>query len=98
MVADSDDQLERASAMVQELLVPMDDMKNTHKQAQLRELAVINGTLRDEEQFCHICGEKVISNRVLKSLPQPFSSVFFCHAGSQAVRMPEEGHRQFQAR
>ena len=32
---------------VSQFLVPTDDDKNVHKQAQLRELALINGTLRD---------------------------------------------------
>jgi hypothetical protein len=43
--------------MVAELLVPVDDERNEHKQKQLRELALINGTLRDEE-YCNLCGEK----------------------------------------
>jgi splicing factor 1 len=43
--------------MVAELLVPVDDDKNEHKQKQLRELALINGTLREEE-YCTICGDK----------------------------------------
>eukprot|EP00976_Prorocentrum_cordatum_P055528 1120506-Prorocentrum_minimum.AAC.1 len=37
--------------MVKELLVPVDEEKNEHKRAQLRELASINGTLRDEEYW-----------------------------------------------
>ncbi len=49
--------LERAEEMVAALLVPVDDGINEHKQKQLRELARINGTLR-EEDFCNICGEK----------------------------------------
>lgn len=43
--------------MVMELLVPVEDDKNEHKQKQLRELALINGTLREDE-FCTVCGEK----------------------------------------
>jgi hypothetical protein len=39
------------------LLRPIDDDANEHKQKQLRELALINGTLRDDE-YCHVCGEK----------------------------------------
>lgn len=50
-------QVERAAVMVSELLVPIDDEKNEHKQKQLRELALINGTLREEE-YCMLCGEK----------------------------------------
>jgi hypothetical protein len=35
---------------------PMDEEMNEHKKLQLRELAALNGTLKDE-QFCFICGE-----------------------------------------
>ena len=46
-----------AEEMIAELLIPVDDEINNHKQKQLRELALINGTLRAEE-YCTICGEK----------------------------------------
>lgn len=49
--------MEAAAKLVQEFLVPIDDEFNTHKQQQLRQLALINGTLR-EEGYCNICGEK----------------------------------------
>lgn len=49
--------VEMAGKMIEELLTPMDDEKNEHKQKQLRELALINGTLREDE-YCTICGEK----------------------------------------
>ena len=49
-------QVDAACLMVKELLSPVDDNMNVHKQKQLRELALINGTLRDEN-FCDICGE-----------------------------------------
>ena len=50
-------QLDKAEQMVAELLEPVEDGVNEHKQRQLRELALINGTLREEE-YCSICGEK----------------------------------------
>lgn len=69
--ADTTIQLEKACKMVAELLVPIDEKQNIHKQQQLKELAEINGTLRDrswmqpmERSFemsnvkCSICGEK----------------------------------------
>ncbi len=43
--------------MVSDLLKPVDENLNIHKQQQLRELALINGTLREDE-YCPICGEK----------------------------------------
>lgn len=39
----------QAAAMIERLLTPVDDSHNEHKQLQLRELAAINGTLRDYE-------------------------------------------------
>lgn len=43
--------------MVEQMLIVIDDEKNVHKQQQLRELALLNGTLKDDE-FCEICAEK----------------------------------------
>jgi len=57
ITGDNDENLDRAAKEVQSLLVPVDDTRNAHKQKQLRELALINGTLRDDD-YCHICGEK----------------------------------------
>ncbi|TDH65766.1 hypothetical protein CCR75_006514 [Bremia lactucae] len=57
ITGDREDEIERAAKEVQSLLVPVDDTQNSHKQKQLRELALINGTLRDVD-YCHICGEK----------------------------------------
>jgi len=51
------EQVEKAEAMIAELLVPVDDTKNSHKMRQLRELAIYNGTFR-EDNYCSICGEK----------------------------------------
>ena len=49
--------MDRAAAMVRQLLKPVDETFNEHKRAQLRELALINGTLRDiEGMLCHACG------------------------------------------
>ncbi len=57
----------KAEKMIAELLVPVDDDDNEHKSQQLRELALINGTLR-EDDFCHICGEKGHRNKSARSL------------------------------
>ncbi|KAH7434907.1 hypothetical protein KP509_06G040400 [Ceratopteris richardii] len=54
--ADNPESLEKAASMVEKLLVPVDEVLNEHKRAQLRELAALNGTIRDEE-FCRLCGE-----------------------------------------
>lgn len=54
--AENEDALERAAGMVEKLLQPVDEGLNEHKRAQLRELAALNGTIRDDE-FCRLCGE-----------------------------------------
>jgi len=71
ITAENEVQLNKAAKMISELLVPMDEGKNEHKRQQLRELAEINGTLRDrmwmhpsegqtwERAYvkCEICGD-----------------------------------------
>ena len=54
---ETEEDVDLAEKLVRELLVPIDDELNVHKQKQLRELALINGTLR-EEPNCTICGQK----------------------------------------
>jgi len=49
--------IDAAAEMIESMLVVIDDEKNVHKQNQLRELALLNGTLKDEE-WCNLCGEK----------------------------------------
>ena len=54
-----------AATMIREMLIVIDDEKNVHKQQQLRELALLNGTLKDDNDgnsnaamYCPICAEK----------------------------------------
>jgi splicing factor 1 len=54
--ADTAEGLEAAAGMVEKLLQPVDEGLNEHKRQQLRELAALNGTIRDDE-FCRLCGE-----------------------------------------
>ena len=42
--------------MVNSLLKPVDEEQNEHKRLQLRELAALNGTLKDD-QTCYLCGD-----------------------------------------
>ena len=49
-------QVDAAAQMIQDLLVPTDEARNEHKRVQLRELAALNGTLKDD-QPCYLCGE-----------------------------------------
>ena len=48
---------DHASLLANYLQVPIDDSVNTQKALQLRELAAINGTIR-QEITCRICGAK----------------------------------------
>lgn len=59
VVITGDDQksVDAATDMIEQMLVVIDDEKNVHKQQQLRELALLNGTLKQDE-FCSICAEK----------------------------------------
>lgn len=56
VTGDRQEDVDAAAGMVEKLLQPMDEEMNEHKQRQLRELALINGTLKDEE-YCYLCGE-----------------------------------------
>ena len=49
-------QADDAAKMIEELLVPTDEARNEHKRLQLRELAALNGTLKDDEH-CYLCGQ-----------------------------------------
>lgn len=56
ITGDRQEDVDAASKMIERLLEPMDEEMNEHKQRQLRELALINGTLK-EENYCYLCGE-----------------------------------------
>jgi splicing factor 1 len=57
ITGESEEGIAIATKLIEPLLNPCDDADNAHKQAQLRELALINGTLRTDV-YCQICGEK----------------------------------------
>lgn len=57
-------QVDAAAQMIQDLLVPTDEARNEHKRVQLRELAALNGTLKDD-QPCYLCGESGHRYRLL---------------------------------
>ncbi|VVB13287.1 unnamed protein product [Arabis nemorensis] len=54
--AETQEALEAAGGMIEKLLQPVDEGLNEHKREQLRELATLNGTIRDGE-LCRMCGE-----------------------------------------
>ncbi|GLI61404.1 hypothetical protein VaNZ11_003623 [Volvox africanus] len=49
ITGDHDDDVDKAAALIEKLLQPQDETLNEHKRLQLRELAALNGTLRDHE-------------------------------------------------
>ncbi|GAM22820.1 hypothetical protein SAMD00019534_059950 [Acytostelium subglobosum LB1] len=51
LTGDTQEQLEKAATMVRQFLVPIEEGKNEHKRQQLRELAEMNGTLRERAIF-----------------------------------------------
>lgn len=57
ITGDNQANVDAAADMINQMLVVIDDDKNVHKQQQLRELALLNGTLKDDE-YCPICAEK----------------------------------------
>eukprot|EP00979_Chaetoceros_neogracilis_P016901 scaffold10163_cov270-Chaetoceros_neogracile.AAC.9 len=57
VTGDNQENVDKAAQMVTDMLIVIDDDKNVHKQAQLRELALLNGTLKEDE-YCSLCAEK----------------------------------------
>jgi splicing factor 1 len=83
---ESEEAVAIAVRLVEELLVVVDDEKNEHKQKQLRELALINGTLREDE-FCQVCGE-----RGHKQFECPHRSKTFKAANVKCAICGEQSH------
>ncbi|PNX73351.1 splicing factor 1-like protein [Trifolium pratense] len=79
--ADTADALEAAAGMVEKLLQPVDEVLNEHKRQQLRELAALNGTIRDEE-YCRLCGEPGHRQYACPTRTSTFKSEVVCkHCG-----------------
>ncbi|XP_024357397.1 uncharacterized protein [Physcomitrium patens] len=57
ITADCFEKVDAAVALIEPLLTPVDEIQNMHKRKQLRELAEMNGTMRDFPKICSICGE-----------------------------------------
>ncbi|MED6113913.1 hypothetical protein PIB30_075230 [Stylosanthes scabra] len=55
--ADNQKSLDAAVGMVEKLLVPVEEERNEHKREQLKELAQLKATRRDEN-VCSVCGDK----------------------------------------
>ncbi|CDP05352.1 unnamed protein product [Coffea canephora] len=75
--AETQESLDAAAAMVEKLLQPVDEVLNEHKRQQLRELAALNGTIRDEE-YCRLCGEPGHRQYACPSKTSTFKSDVLC--------------------
>ncbi|XVF49391.1 hypothetical protein PTKIN_Ptkin04bG0007900 [Pterospermum kingtungense] len=92
--ADTQESLDAAAAMVEKLLQPVDEVLNEHKRQQLRELATLNGTIRDEE-YCRLCGELGHRQYACPSRTSTFKSDVLCKicgdGGHPTIDCPMKG-------
>ncbi|GLT40247.1 hypothetical protein SLA2020_143970 [Shorea laevis] len=92
--AETEESLEAAAAMVEKLLQPVDEVLNEHKRQQLRELAALNGTIRDEE-YCRLCGEPGHRQYACPSRTSTFKSDVLCKicgdGGHPTIDCPMKG-------
>ncbi|KAK9052334.1 hypothetical protein SSX86_028963 [Deinandra increscens subsp. villosa] len=75
--AETQEGLDAAAGMVEKLLHPVDEGLNEHKRQQLRELAALNGTIRDDE-YCRLCGEPGHRQFACPSRMSTFKSDVLC--------------------
>lgn len=57
ITGENEEDVKAAEQRIRELIVVKDDRENAYKQAQMRELAIINGQLA-RSVFCAYCGEE----------------------------------------
>lgn len=92
--ADTQEALDAAAGMVEKLLQPVDEVLNEHKRQQLRELAALNGTIRDED-FCRLCGEPGHRQFACPSRNSTFKSDVLCKicgdGGHPTIDCPVKG-------
>ncbi|KAL7612307.1 splicing factor-like protein 1 [Lactuca sativa] len=92
--AETQESLDAAAGMVEKLLQPVDEVLNEHKRQQLRELAALNGTIRDEE-YCRLCGESGHRQFACPSRNSTFKSDVLCKlcgdGGHPTIDCPVKG-------
>ncbi|XP_071717811.1 splicing factor-like protein 1 isoform X2 [Rutidosis leptorrhynchoides] len=92
--AETQEGLDAAAGMVEKLLHPVDEGLNEHKRQQLRELAALNGTIRDDE-FCRLCGEPGHRQFACPSRLSTFKSDVLCKicgdGGHPTIDCPVKG-------
>lgn len=92
--AETQEAVDAAAGMVEKLLQPVDEVLNEHKRQQLRELAALNGTIRDEE-YCRLCGEPGHRQFACPSRNSTFKSDVLCKicgdGGHPTIDCPVKG-------
>lgn len=92
--AETEEALEAAAGMVEKLLRPVDEGLNEHKRQQLRELATLNGTIKEDE-FCRLCGESGHRQFACPSRFSTFKSDVLCticgDGGHPTIDCPVKG-------
>lgn len=92
--AETQEALDAAAGMVEKLLTPVDEVLNEHKRQQLRELAALNGTIKDEE-FCRLCGEPGHRQYACPARTSTFKSDVLCKicgdGGHPTIDCPMKG-------
>lgn len=92
--ADTQEAVDAAARMVEKLLQPVDEVLNEHKRQQLRELAALNGTIRDQE-YCRLCGEPGHRHFACPSRFSTFKSDVLCKicgdGGHPTIDCPVKG-------
>ncbi|XP_058078180.1 splicing factor-like protein 1 [Magnolia sinica] len=92
--AETQEALDAAAGMVEKLLMPVDEGLNEHKRQQLRELAALNGTIRDDE-FCRLCGEPGHRQYACPARTSTFKSDVLCKicgdGGHPTIDCPMKG-------
>lgn len=92
--AETQEAVDAAAGMVEKLLQPVDEVLNEHKRQQLRELAALNGTIRDEE-YCRLCGEPGHRQFACPSRTSTFKSDVLCKicgdGGHPTIDCPVKG-------
>ncbi|KAL7001710.1 Splicing factor 1 [Sarracenia purpurea var. burkii] len=92
--AETQESLDAAASMLEKLLHPVDEVLNEHKRQQLRELAALNGTIRDEE-YCRLCGEQGHRQFACPSRFSTFKSDVLCKicgdGGHPTIDCPVKG-------
>ncbi|GAB2294106.1 Splicing factor 1 [Dionaea muscipula] len=92
--AETQEALDAAAGMLEKLLQPVDEVLNEHKRQQLRELAALNGTIRDEE-YCRLCGEPGHRQYACPSRNSTFKSDVSCgicgDGGHPTIDCPVKG-------